>query len=343
MKPSSSTNVSRRRFLSITASAGLLLAGGFGLAVSRSQAQSVEACKESRLLMGSIANLTVISDNPQQARAAIAAAFDHMQALEDVLSHFRDYSQLSQLNRLGTLTDAHPALIEVLTRAVAYGHLTEGAFDVTIEPVHRLYREQARLGKLPSPADVEAARQHVDYQAVEITGSSIRFKQAGMAVTLDGIGKGYIIDQGAAVLREHGFGNVLVEIGGDMNTLGQPAVRPWEIVIQPPASTTAQQPLVAHLSGGALATSGDYLNSFTADHRLNHILDPKSGISPLELTSASVAASSACDADALATALIVMGPGRGLALAEQLANVEALVITKTGSVQKTAGFPINTV
>jgi thiamine biosynthesis lipoprotein len=338
---SPSTTISRRQFLSITASAGLLMAGGFGLA---NRAQASEPIRETRLLMGSIANLTVISGNPQQAKAAISAAFDRMEALEAVFSRFQEQSQLSQLNMMGVLADAHPAMIEVLTRAAAYGHLTDGAFDVTIEPVHRLYRDTVRRGSLPTASAVEAARQLVNYQQIEISESSVRLKQPGMAITLDGIAKGYIIDQGAAVLREHGFDNVLVELGGDMNALGQPAERPWQISIQQPnASLTEHQPLIAHLTGVALATSGDYLNTFTADHRLHHILDPQSGISPLELTSASVIAPTACDADALATSLVVMGSERGIALADQLKDIEALVITKRGDIHKTAGFPINPV
>ncbi len=341
---SPSTTLSRRQFLSITASAGLLIAGGFGLASDTRKVKAFEAFKETRLLMGSVANLTVISDNPELAHTAISATFDHMQSLENVLSHFREDSQLSQLNTTGSVMDPHHALIEVLTRAVEYGYLTEGAFDVTIEPVHRLYRDYAKRGELPTNDEVEVARQRVNYQAIDISKNSVRFEKLGMAATLDGIGKGYILDQGASVLREHGFDNVLVELGGDMATHGQPVERPWQIAIQRPnANLELQQQLVAHLTGVALATSGDYLNTFTADHRLHHIIDPKSGVSPLEVASASVVAATACDADALATSLVVMGSQRGLALVNQLANVEALVIEKSGAIFQTADFPLNAV
>lgn len=336
-------NLTRRQFLSITASAGLLLVGGVGIA-SRNKPRLPEVFKETRLLMGSLANLTIISDDAQHAHTAITAAFDRMQALEDIFSRFREHSQLSQLNAAGFLADPDPSLVEVLSRAVTYGQLTDGAFDVTIEPVHKLYREHARKNTLPAVADVENALRHVDFQAIEITAGRVGFKRAGMAVTLDGIAKGYIIDQGAAVLRDFGFDNVLVELGGDMNALGHPATRPWQIEIQHPVGTQTQpQPLVAMLNSAALATSGDYMYSFTADHRLHHILDPKSGISPLELTSASVIASTACDADALATSLMVMGSQRGLALAKRLAGIEALLITKSGELHKTHGFPIDIV
>lgn len=336
---SPSTTLSRRQFLSITASAGLLIAGGFGLANDTKKAKASEAFKETRLLMGSVANLTVISDNPVQARTAVNATFDHMQALEAILSHFREDSQLSQLNGMGSVSGAHPALIEVLTRAVDYGNLTNGAFDITIEPLHRLYRDYARTGEIPSSDEVESFLEYVNYRAIEISRESVRFKRQGMAVTLDGIGKGYILDQGASILHEHGFDNVVVELGGDMSAKGRPAERPWQIAIQQP-NTNHEQQLVARLNGVALATSGDYLNTFTSDHRLHHILDPKSGLSPLEVSSASVVAQTACDADALATSLVVMGRQRGLALVHQLSGVEALIIEKSGEIFQTPDFPL---
>ncbi len=339
---STASKISRRQFLRITASTGLLIAAGLGLATNDTTLNQVKVFKETRLLMGSVANLTVISNNAEQAQVALSATFDHMQALEAVLSHFREDSQLSQLNRKGSVTDAHPALIEVLTRAFDFGNLTNGAFDITIEPLHQLYRDYARMGEIPPSDEVKSSLEYVNYQGIEISQDSVRFKRQGMSVTLDGIGKGYILDQGASVLQAHGFDNVLVELGGDMAAQGQPAERAWQIAIQKP-NTNLEQQLVAHLSGVALATSGDYLNTFTSDHRLHHILDPKSGISPLEVSSASVVAPTACDADALATSLVVMGRQRGLALMNQLTNVEALVIEKSGEIYQTADFPLNSI
>lgn len=334
----SAPGLTRRQFIRITASAGVLLAGGLGLANSLSS-HRVESVQVTRLLLGSIANLTIISDDPDQARAVINAAFDRMVALEDVLSHYRPHSQLSQLNASGQLADAHPALLEVLTSALDCSHLTGGAFDISIEPVHRLYREYARAGALPPEDVVRKARQLVDYRQVQIDGSIVRLGKTGMALTFDGIAKGYIVDQGVAVLAEHGFGNVLVELGGDLHTLGDTGQRPWQIAIRESDATTESQRLVAQVRG-ALATSGDYLNTFTADRRLHHILDPHSGISPSQLASASVLAPTTCDADALSTALLVLGATNGLALIDRLPGTEALVITKHGAIHKTSGFPL---
>ena len=333
--------LSRRQFIRMTAIAGLFAASGAGLA-ARLATPAVRT-QETRLLLGSIANLTVISPYPDQAQAAIAASFDRMAALEDVFSRFRPHSALSQLNSDGYISEAHPALREVLVKAVDYGHLTRGAFDVTVEPVLRLYREATKTGKLPEPSAVVAAQELVDYRRIAIAGDSVRLGKSGMAVTLDGIAKGYIIDAGVNALREYGFEQVMVELGGDLQAHNDAGSRPWQVGIQQPVpdtDTVANTPLVTQVTNRALATSGDYQYTFTPDRRLHHIIDPDSGISPGELASASVMARTACDADALATAIMVMGAQAGLALVEGLPDTAALVISKQGAVHFSARFPL---
>ena len=336
---SQSSKITRRQFLRITASAGALLASGAGFAGLSHRATAAPArIQESRIVMGSMANLTLLSDDPVRAQQAIRAAFERMDALENLLSRFRPQSQLSLLNQHGRLEQAAPELREVVQRAITFGYLTQGAFDISIEPVSRLYREGVKTGRMPTAHEIAEARAYVDYRQIKISGSSVRLEKAGMALTLDGIGKGYIIDQGVAVLREHGFTNVLVEIGGDLSSSGDAGDRPWRVGIRQPQE--GAQVLIAQVQNMALATSGDYLNTYSPDRVLNHILNPSTGMSPPELASASVSTLDACDADALATALMVMGRERGLALIEHLKDVEALVITKTGEMHHSSSFPL---
>ncbi len=330
--------LSRRQFIRMTALAGAATAVGLSLAHGQSTVQPVEHVQVTRLLLGSIAHLTVISSNGAQARAAINAAFDRMAALEDVFSRFRPDSQLSRLNATGALSDPHPELKTVLTKAVAYGDLTGGAFDVTVEAVLKHYRTAAQTGTLPADDQLRAAQQLVDYRQIAIHEDAIRLNLPGMAVTLDGIAKGYIIDAGAAVLRAHGCDQVMVELGGDLQTFGSAAAQPWLVSIQAPPGSASQR--VAELVNRALATSGDYQYTFTPDRRLHHILDPHRGVSPDELSSASVIAPTVCDADALATALMVMGAEAGLALIARLPDAEALVISKHGITRQSANFPM---
>lgn len=331
--------LSRRQFIRMTAIAGLVTASGgllFNLARSGPRAERIQ---ETRMLLGSIAHLTVISADRDRARSAVVAAFDRMAALEDVFSRFRPHSQLSLLNTAGSLSDPHPELKTVLTKAVWYGDLTGGAFDVTIEPVLRRYRQSAVAGTLPNQEQIAAARQLVDYRQIEIADDMIRLNWPGMAITLDGIAKGYIIDAGVAVLREFGFEQVLVELGGDLQTYGNAATHPWQVTIQQPTGMVSGPPIIAQLVRRAMATSGDYQYTFTPDRRLNHILDPHTGVSPDELSSATVVAPTACDADALATSLMVMGADAGLAMITVQPDAEALVISKSGVVRRSVHFP----
>ncbi|MBK9126150.1 MAG: FAD:protein FMN transferase [Chloroflexi bacterium] len=334
---SQSSGISRRQFIRITASAGLLIAGGAGVGLLKGLGTG-QRVSETRMLMGSIAHLDVVSDDPVYAREAIVAALDTMSALEDVFSRFRPASQLSRLNADGVLRRPHPAFVDVLSTAVRFGDLTGGAFDVTIEPVLRVYREAALAGTLPDLVAVAAARERVDYRRIRVAAGEIRLTAPGMAVTLDGIAKGYIIDAGTAVLKRLGFDHVMVEVGGDLQTVSSAGRDPWRIEIQRPRPASPQ--MYARLDGRAIATSGDYQYTFSSDLRAHHIVDPHSGVSPDELAGASVIAPTACEADALSTALMVMGAREGLVLAGTLPDVDALVISKLGTVAYSPGFPL---
>ena len=195
-------------------------------------------------------------------------------------------------------------------------------------------------GQLPDAATVETACQLVDYRQLKLTADTVYLGKTGMSITLDGIGKGYIIDRGAAVFGSYGLDQVIVELGSDLQTRGQAQGHPWRVAIQRPPNDTSNSPLVAELSQAAMATSGDYHYTFTADRRLHHILDPTSGLSPGDLTSASVLAPTTCAADALSTAVMVMGAEHGLNLIAQLPDTEALVIRKNGMVQYSSRFPL---
>lgn len=331
---------SRRQFLKIVAVAGSLAgAGTLGLDALHTE-RPPHRIQVTRLLLGTVANITLITDRADAAQAAIAATLSTMAALERVMSRFRPDSQLSHLNSSGALRDPHPALVDVLQRALHFGDLTGGAFDVTVEPVLALYRHHALTGSLPAPDEVARLRALVNYRDIDMSADRIRLRQPGMAITLDGIAKGYIIDRGAHELRRRGIEQMLVELGGDMQAGGIAGDRPWQIGLQVPRDSMIDRALgVAQLRDCALATSGDYMQAFTSDFRLHHILTPSTGASPSELSSASVIAPTACDADALATAAIVLGADNTLTLLARLPDVEGLLIGKDGSQTQTAAFP----
>jgi thiamine biosynthesis lipoprotein len=277
--------------------------------------------------MGSIANLTVMSADAANARLALTAAFDRMQALEAIFSRFQPDSWLSRLNRTGSVRGTPPEFRTVIDHAVKVSDLSEGAFDITVEPLLELYRAAARSGDRPDAVAVTTARQRIDYRAIDIRGDQVRLLRPGMALTLDGIAKGYIIDEGIRTLEAYGLTKAMVEVGGDLQARGP---EPWHIGIQSPHAVSNAISRVIEVHNQALTTSGDYVNTFTEDRRLHHILDPRTGLSPTELSSVSVTAGSACTADALSTALMVMGVESGLRLLQRIDNVSALFIGKDG-------------
>ena len=322
--------ISRRRFLRITAATGALALTG-GVLSPLLRGANPSAYTATRTLMGTRIHLTLVAEDNNHARSAIETTFGAMARLVAYFDHRQPASLLARLNHNGYLDEAPAELIDLLTRAVTYGELTDGAFDVTVKPL--LDIRQAASTDLP------AVHALVDYRQIDIAGRRIRLSRPGAAMTLDGIAKGRVIDGGVEALQQLGFAHVLVEAGGDLRTLGARADgTPWRVGIAHPRPTTqgeilARLPVMAQ----AVATSGDYMNTISADYSQHHIIDPRTGSSPTELASATVIAPTALDADALGTALMVMGGQAGLALAERLPGVEAVLVTKDLRVLKTSG------
>ncbi len=323
----------RRHFLQITAALGTLAVTG-GLLTSALLPAQPTAHQAVRTLMGTRVHLTVVAADRRQAAAAIEQTFAAMTRLIGYFDHRQPTSPLAILNRTGQLAAAPPELIDLLQQAVAYGELTDGAFDVTVKPLL-----DAQAAGLAVTTDL---RRLVDFRQIEIADQQVRLALPGAAITLDGIAKGRVIDGGVAALQALGFEHILVEAGGDLRTLGNRADgTPWRIGIAHPRHAAEEILATLPVSTQAVATSGDYLHYFTSDYRQHHIIDPRTGHSPTALASATVLAPTALAADALGTALLVMDSTAGLALAERLPGVAALLVTKDLRVLQSSGIVVN--
>lgn len=331
--------ITRRHFLRITAFTAV---AGLALKTGVEWMNEPEPVTETRLLMGTVVNLTVVGTDQATARCAISACLDHMQQLENILSRFKPESQLAQLNRAGVVENADPALHTLIRLAHDVSEQSNGAFDVTIKPLVDLYAQaQQSNGALPSTMQIEAARQRVDYCQLQVDGTTVAFSQPDMAITLDGIAKGYIVDEGIAILREQGLTNVIVEAGGDLLAAGRKTTNtPWRIGVQSPRVEQSGYLARVRLENQAIATSGDYMQAYSADFKHHHIIDPRTGFSSPELAGVTVLASNAAQADALATAVMVLGLDAGQVLINKLSGCEALFVTKTLDVVTTSGFNV---
>jgi thiamine biosynthesis lipoprotein len=333
------STITRRDFLKISAIAGSALALG-GL-IQNAGSPKLREFQETRLLMGTIINISLISDNPTLAGQAIQKTFAQLETLVKLLDHRREDGPVGILNASGKLANPSEKLVELLELACRFSQLTDGAFDVTIKPLVDLYRSSKAQGLgLPGAEALKNTAALVDYRQIEIGKDEIKFSNPGVQITLDGIAKGYIVDHGVAVLRELGFVNAMVEAGGDLLAAGNnSSSTPWRIGIQSPRNARPGLLAKIELTNQSAATSGDYMDAFTKDLSHHHIIDPRTGVSAPFLASATVIGQNTMQADALATSLMVLKPTVGLTLVENFSGVEAYLVTKDLVVLKSAGFP----
>jgi thiamine biosynthesis lipoprotein len=284
-------------------------------------------------MMGTYVELTIFGEDREACAAAADATLERMAALERSLSRHSPDSELSALVRDGRLSEASDGLLDVLRLARRVSDWGHGAFDITVQPVLDLYAQ----GKLPSADAIEQALTRVDYRAVQVDGATVTLARPDMRITLDGIGKGYIVDQGVATLRARGFANVFLDAGGDLVAGGEKTTgRPWRIGIRHPRDAALQARFDAR--DRAVATSGDYMQPYSTDYAAHHIVDPRTGRSAPELASSTVLAPSAALADALATLTMALGPAEGRNLLEALPDCEGYFVSKELAVTRTSGF-----
>jgi FAD:protein FMN transferase len=330
--------VSRRRLLA-------LLGGGLAFAAiprpllhAASAIAGLQTATCTGRALGSELTLTVLHRDRQIAAQAGQAALAELQRLDALLSVYRTDSQVSILNREGRLAHPHRDLLEILRQSADVSQASEGAFDITVQPLWTLFAEARSAGRLPDEPSIQTARARVDYRRLRITDAAIDFAAPGMAITLNGIAQGFAADRATAILKSHGIEHALVNTGEVAPLGANPEGKPWTAGIQHPRQPDAYIAL-ARLGNRCLATSGDYATTFSDDRRHNHIFDPATGDSPLDLSSVSIAAPTATLADALSTAVFVLGPDRGMKLLQHYANVDALLVRKDGTQLLTANFP----
>lgn len=324
--------LSRRKVLS-AAIGGVAGMGMWGLA----RQHHVQPITRTSAALGSRITITVIHPDPFLAERAIDAALAEVESVESVLSIYRPDSQVGELNR-GVAILAHAHLRAVLNASLGMSRLTEGAFDVTIQPLWELHARTAREGRAPSVEEIDEAKRTVNWRFVEMEGNRVRLRHRKTRITFNGIAQGYATDRATATLLSHGIQHALVDVGELAAVGDKSAQTPWSVGIQHPRKPESLL-AVAKLRDRCLATSGDYESRLAADSLDHHIFDPATGHSPTQLASVSVAAPTAMQADALSTALFVTGVERGLQIAKSLCDVDALFVLKNGRQFSTAGFP----
>ncbi len=284
-----------------------------------------------RSLMGTL--MTITAYGPQESiDKRIDDAFSSIRELEKLLSV---YDQKSELSRLKQEAVTHPLRVSgdtfrLIKESLRVAELTGGAFDPTVGPLIALWKRSAQEDRLPTREELDKARAQVDFRKVklEASDSSVRLLPPIASLDLGGIAKGAAAEAACRVLAFKGIKSALADAGGDIFALGtKPEGEPWIVGIQDPFDR-GKIMLKLGVSDQAVVTSGNYYRYFEIrGQRYSHIIDPRTGWPADAAPSVTVIAPKGAQADALATAVSVLGVEAGLKLIETLPDTECLFIT----------------
>jgi len=324
------TQYSRRRALVLLASAGGLPLGGAVSALASGRKTSVETIWTGSAL-GAAAQLRLRHPDTDAATRMLSHCLSEVSRLESVFSLYREDSELSRLNSEGRLGNASLDLRYLLGKSQHVAMVTGGAFDVTVQPLFRLYADHFATGAKegPSARHIAAARQRVAYEDVDVSSGGAGFLKDGMAATMNGIAQGYITDRIADMLRNEGFDHVLLQLGETVGIAPSGRREAWRVAIphpidgRPPAA-------VLDLADMSSATSSGASVRFDPDGTRHHIFDPRSGHSAQRYAAVTVVAQRATVADALSTGLSSMPEHKIPAALKRGGAVRAILVGHDG-------------
>jgi thiamine biosynthesis lipoprotein len=295
--------------------------------------------------MGTEVQIVIVTDDRPRAEAIIDAALAEITRIEELMTDWKESSQLSAINRAAGEAPVHVdrELLDLLEGSKAISALTDGGFDVTYAGAGRFWDFKAVPPKLPDPEDLRRGVKLIDYRRmkIDLRAGTAFLPERGMRIGLGGIAKGYAVDQASDLIHKAGFKDFALKAGGDMRVAGRWNGKLWSVAIRDPRDRGG---IIAVLpvSNVAISTSGDYERFFEIDgKRYAHIIDPHTGWPVDHTRSVTIVATEAWLTDGLAKGVFVLGAEKGIALIEKLHGVEAVVVDAQGNLHMTRGLRMN--
>jgi thiamine biosynthesis lipoprotein len=300
------------RVLRLWLAAALALAGAAAVGAAQ-QPRELLRLEQTLDAMGTTFGVTVYGYDNDRLIAAVEAAFEEAQRLERLLSNYRPESEWSKVNRKAAEGPVvvSDELFRLLETCQAVSRASDGAFDISVGPLMKVWGFYRGSGRLPAKAEIAGALAKVGYRHVLLdpAARTVRFDRAGVVLDPGGIGKGYAVDRMVEVLKENGIESALVTSGGSsIYGLGTPnQARGWEVKIRDPKrpSRTIQD---VYLKNQSMSTSGSYEKFFTAEGKVySHIMDPRTGYPAAGMLSVSVIAPTTLESDAWTKPFFING------------------------------------
>ena len=300
---------------------------------------SLKKVEQTKELMSTYYTITVYDTDEGKANNSIEKAFEEIQRIDDVLSIYKNSSEANRLNEDGFIENASYDLLYNVERSLYYANLSDGAFDITVQPILDLYTHTFNdLKRPPTEEEINETLILINYKNIILSKDkkSIKLSKKGMKITLGGIAKGYAVERAIDILNKEGIQHALVNAGGNMRAIGNKGTEDWQIALENPRNKQEYITIIP-LNNNAVSTSGDYERYFNENKTFHHIVNPKTGYSAIELISVTIITDNAMDADALSTSVFVLGKEKGLKLIEDL-GVKGLIITREKGIIKSSGF-----
>ncbi len=310
-------------------------------------AGELEKFESAQVHMGSDFVIALYAADEAAANRAFQAAFARIAALDACLSDYLSDSELVKLSAAAPTAEpvrVSDELFPVLWQAQQWAERTQGAFDITVGPLTKLWRRARRVRQLPDDDRLQQARGATGYRSLVLdpAARTARLLVPHMRLDLGGIGQGYAVDQAMQELEKLGIRQAIINASGDLAASGPPPGEPGWLVGIAPLEANAPPSVFGYLCHQALSTSGDAFQFVEiAGVRYSHIVDPRTGLGLTERSSVSILAPTCTDADAFSTAASVLGVHAGMELTDRLPDVEALFVVAEGDqvvTRQTQGF-----
>jgi thiamine biosynthesis lipoprotein len=312
--------------------AALAAAGLLAIATLVAAAATPRAVSYAMRTMGTYAQAIVVTDDSAASLPDARAAHAALARVDSLMSNWTTTSEVARLNRLaaGETTLVQPEVARVLEAALRIWRESDGAYDVTVEPLVRLWGFLGGPKRVPAQAEIAAALRQVGGDRIRFDARSraLRFAAPGVRVDLGGIAKGYAVDVASESLAARGVAHALVDLSGNMKALGHPpGASHWRIGVRDPRDRLPYLGTLQLMSGEAISTSGKYEQFVAANGRTyGHILDPRTGWPVEGLLSVTIVATTALEVDGWDTPLFVMGLERARQIASARGDFAAILV-----------------
>ena len=288
--------------------------------------------KKAMLLMGNNFEISIVASNEAWAFEKIDLAVQEIQRIEKLLTTYNDQSETNQINQNAGIrpVKVSPETVQLIQRSIRISEITQGAFDISYGSVDKsLWNFDTNMTSLPHPAIAKKMVRLINFRNIEISvaNSTVFLKEKGMRIGFGGIGKGYAAERAKYILKNESVEGGIVNASGDLTTWGlQPDGTAWTIgIVHPNFADTVFSYM--NVTDMAVATSGNYEKFIMiGGKKYSHTINPRTGLSVTGIKSVTIISPNAEIADAMATPVTIMGIEAGLAMINQIKQIEAIII-----------------